>query len=305
MRIYLAGLYTSRGGGNRSTSENVMIAREVAESYPFDLESYHYLKNVSAAPAYYRTKKKTIFLDSGAFSMFTQGIKVSLSDYAAYVKKGKDYIHIASNIDEIGSGHEEQSWKNQKQLERFGAKIQPVHHARDSDEWLQKYLAEGYDYIFLGGMVPESTPYLREWLDHIWGRYLTNKDGTAKTKVHGFGMTTFELMRRYPWYSVDSTTWVLPARVGEILLDLPGRDLRITFGEQSSRIKAWDGHYDTLDSATKRVVDARVIELGYDPKLLRGYYGWRDHFNIGFFRRFMDRPDPTFKAKHKPVSLFT
>ncbi len=214
-------------------SVNLEVARVLAEAYPYDLESFHYLRRVSAAAKYYREKKKDIFLDSGAFSMFTQKIKVDLGEYASYIKKNQDIIHIASNLDEIGRGKEKESYRNQKTLERMGAKIQPVHHARDDDKWLLKYMAEGYDYIFLGGMVPETSKYLKEWLDHIFGKYLTRKDGSAKIKVHGFGLTTVDLMRRYPWYSVDSTSWVLAGRFGNIYLDLPHGDAKIYISDQS------------------------------------------------------------------------
>ena len=50
----------------------------------------------------------------------------------------------------------------------------PVHHVRDKDYWLQRYLDEGYQHICLGGMVGESTATLRRWLDHVWHRYLTD-----------------------------------------------------------------------------------------------------------------------------------
>lgn len=304
MRIYLAGLiqtgFVWRGN---SRSENVLLSEEVRLHYPYDLESYHYLRDTRNAPDYFRHHKKTIFLDSGAFSMFTQNIKVDLNEYATYIKTNKDFIHIASNLDEIGRGKEQESYNNQKILERYGAKIQPVHHARDDDKWLQKYLAEGYDYIFLGGMVPESTPYLRGWLDHIFGKYLVKKDGSAKVKVHGFGLTTTELMRRYPWYSVDSTSWVLAGRFGNIYLDFNDRDIKVCISDRSPRTKDWDQHYDTLDPVAREMVDARLIELGYEPSLLRTHYGWRDHFNIQFFKRFMDRPDPVYIPRQQIPGL--
>lgn len=305
MKIYLAGLiqtgFVWRGN---SRSENVLLSEEIRKAYPYDLESYHYLRDTQNAPAYFREIKKTIFLDSGAFSMFTQNIKVDLAEYAAYIKKNKDFIHVASNLDEIGRGKEQKTWDNQKILEKLGAVIQPVHHARDDDSWLKKYLAEGYDYIFLGGMVPETTKYLRGWLDHIFSRYLTKKNGEAKVKIHGFGLTTLELMQRYPWYSIDSTSWVLAGRFGSIYMDLPHGDTKVYISDQSPARKDWDRHYDSLDPITRKAVDDRCRELGYDPILLRTHYGWRDHFNIAFYKRMMDRPNPRFNSKEQHVNLF-
>jgi hypothetical protein len=295
VKIYLAGiLQTGFTFGKESTSENVMVSDELRAAYPYDLESYHYIGDSQRVIDYLRSKGRTIFLDSGAFSMFTQGIKVDLKKYAQYIIDNADVIHVASNLDEIGAGKEQESYANQKALERMGAKIQPVHHARDDDYWLEKYIGEGYDYIFLGGMVPESAPYLRRWLDRIFDRYLTNPDGTAKIKVHGFGLTAIELMRRYPWYSVDSTSWVLAGRYGFVNVDLPTRDLKIAISDQSPSAKVLGSHYDSLDPVTQRLVRERLEALGYDIEKLRTMYGWRDHANVTYYERMMERPDPRF-----------
>lgn len=303
MRIYLAGMIqTGFVWKGNSRSENVLLTDKIRNEYPNDLESYHYLRKTNGAPDYFRHHKKTIFLDSGAFSMFTQKIKVDLAEYAGYIRRNQDIIHIASNLDEIGQHKEQESYNNQKTLERMGAKIQPVHHARDDDKWLLKYMAEGYDYIFLGGMVPETTNYLRGWLDHIWSRYLTTKSGRAKIRVHGFGLTTLDLIKRYPWFSVDSTSWVMTGRFGSCYLDLPHRDLKIVFSSDSPKRKSFDAHYTTLDPITQRAVRDRVEALGYDVNLLQSHYGWRDHFNIAFFDRIQQRPDPVFLLRE--TSLF-
>jgi hypothetical protein len=59
------------------------------------------------------------------------------------------------------------------------------------------------------------------------GKYLTNPDGT-KVGVHGFGLSAPEPMLRYPWASVDSTTWWRLSRFGFTLMDIPWNDGSIT-----------------------------------------------------------------------------
>lgn len=307
MRIYLAAVYTNDCCGVSKPGSGRIRAKVTHDlEYPWVLESYHYLRDSGSVPLLkaIRTEKKTIFLDSGAFTMFTQGAKVDLGQYTQFIKANKDIIHTASNVDHIGRGGEAISYNNQKLLQKMGANVQPVHHARDTDDWLQKYMAEGYDYIFLGGMVPETTQYLRGWLDHIWGRYLAGKDGSAKIKVHGFGLTTLQLMTRYPWYSVDSTSWLRTGSFGSIFLDLPHGDTKMFMSEKSPRRKDWDQHYDSLSPVARKVVDDRVRELGYDPAKLRTEYAWRDHFNISFFKRMLARPDYKFNRQHQPTQLF-
>ena len=304
MRIYLAAMSSRLAGFGPSgtTNPNKIAGDAMARPYPWKLESYHYLKDNPRAAPYFREQKETLFLDSGAFTMFTKGIRVDLEAYTQFLKDNADWIHTASNVDEIGAGKEEATYRNQKELERLGADVCPVHHARDADKWLQKYLAEGYDYIFLGGMVPETTKYLLGWLDHVWGRYLTRKDGTARVKVHGFGLTTFELMTRYPWFSVDSTSWVQHGSFGCVMVDFPdGRLQRIVVSQDSPMVHDFDRHLDNMSPPERRVVLDRIEELGYDVELLRTHYGWRDNWNINFFARMGPRIAPVFHRRQQGI----
>lgn len=317
MRIYMAGVYHGGRASSGMTSIHLRVSRDY--EYPWVLESFHYAD--ASLVAAIRRNKQTIFLDSGAFSMFTQGVKVDLKKYAQFILSNQDIIHIASNLDVIGAGHEQESYDRQKLLEQYlGNKkdgIKPVHHVRDDDYWLEKYIDEGYDYIFLGGMVPESTPVLMQWLDRIWHQYLTNPDGTPKIKVHGFGLTTNSLIFRYPWFSVDSTSWVMSSRFGSMLMDLPRedgtvKDIKVDFSDKSKKKFEMDSwHFKSLKPDEQEAILARLAELeaerikdpvleaafeeemkckmGYNPEALGKSYGLRDIGNMEYFRRAMNR----------------
>ena len=222
VRIYIAARYNGHRSDPRSNNPHQQAS--ASEEYPYHLESYHYIGR-GQYDEVIRYNKHSMFLDSGAFSMFTLGAEIDLDAYGQFIAERPDYIEVASNVDAIGAGREADSYANQKYLEslKLPVAVCPVHHARDDDRWLVKYLDQGYDYIFLGGMVPESTPYLLGWLDHIWDKYLALPDGTARVKIHGFGLTTFELMDRYPWFSVDSTSWVQIGMFGNILWPVDGK----------------------------------------------------------------------------------
>jgi hypothetical protein len=102
-----------------------------------------------------------------------KGAQIKLEDYARYIHKNKDIIHLAANLDDLHK-REQLTWNNQKALEAMGIKALPVFHTREDPAWLKKYIDAGYDYIALGGMVPESKAWLKHWLDDIWGNYLTS-----------------------------------------------------------------------------------------------------------------------------------
>lgn len=309
-RIYAAGFYSASGVKTiNGVASNLARPDHI-------LESYFYIGKNHEADAI-RKDKRTIFLDSGAFSMFTQGVEVDLDKYAQFIKDNSDIIHVASNLDVIGRDQEQGSYDNQKYLEKLGVSIGPVHHARDRDDWLKRYLDEKYPYIFLGGMVPETTNYLRDWLDHIWERYLTNPDGTARVKIHGFGLTTLELMLRYPWFSLDSTAWVMNSRYGICFVDIEGKTYKVHFSDQSpSRFDDGGWHYSTLKPAEKKKVDDRLAAVeatrikdvdtelwleekagfkqGYNAEAMSKMYGWRDGWNIDYFNRVQARIPKTF-----------
>jgi hypothetical protein len=311
-----------------------LLARAATLAQPQNcLESFHYIGKQQAVVDYIRADKRQIFLDSGSFTAYTKKAEIDIRQYGRFIYKNWDIIETASNLDAIGSA--EQTYANQKTLEGwlkpYGMAVQPVHHIRDDDKWLQRYLDEGYDHISLGGMVPENTPLLRDGLDHLWSKYLTNPDGTPKVKVHGFGLTTRELMFRYPWYSVDSTSWAMTAMFGSCLIDFPEpdgtiRDFKVDFSHRSQKqkdINSW--HFSCLADRHKAVVLARLEELeaeriktpdveqrlerltgfkqGFNPVALGRSYGWRDNFNIQYFKRAENRAVDRFVRTQQ--TLFT
>lgn len=297
VKIYLAARYNGHRVDTRSGNPNIIAA--ASEDYPYHLESYHYVGKHQYDDLI-RYNKHTLFMDSGAFSMYTLGIDVDLDVYGQYLANASDYIEIASNVDAIGAGKERESYDNQKYLEsmRLPVRVCPVHHARDADSWLVKYLDEGYDYIFLGGMVPESTGYLIDWLDHIFDKYLALPDGTARIKVHGFGLTTLELMERYPWYSIDSTSWVQKGMFGAIFINI-GDQIGVTLpvskvghGSKDMNRSLW-----SLDAYTQDLIFKQIRAEGFDPEELATMYGMRDKWNIRFYKRYMQNLRPVFQRK--------
>lgn len=277
MKIYLAGYYNGKAS-----------AYSIEQGqYEWFLESYHYI-NTARHVANIRRDKRTIFLDSGAFSAFTKGVNIRIEDYAAFIKKNSDIIHLASNLDDLHK-REDLTWANQKKLEQLGHKVLPVFHTRENPTWLKKYIDEGYDYIALGGMVAESKQWLRPWLDDIFGSYLVDGRGRPRVKVHGFGLTTIDLILRYPWYSVDSTRWVLLGRYGQILyINDAGVPIIVHISDQSPRRKDWDSHYDTMPLLHKKKLTEEIERRGFNPDELRSIYWKRDLFNIATFKELND-----------------
>lgn len=294
LRIHLAGYYNGKAA-----------VYDLIERYPWYLESYHYIGHNERFAMMIRDNQKIvprhkIFLDSGAFSMFTQGIDVDIPAYVDYIKTHGDIIEAASVLD--GIGDPKLTFENQKILEDSGVEVLPCFHYGEPIEYLEYYIKH-YDYITLGGMVPISTPDLRKWLDYIWEHYLTDEHGWPILKVHGFGLTSLSLMERYPWFSVDSTSWVLTGRYGSIFFPTDDRpDGKMIMSDMSPARKDMDRHYDTLSPPEREAVDQVIGSYGYDPEELRSIYWKRDLWNVDFFHRITDKQVEPFI--HEEQGLF-
>ncbi len=200
MHLYFAG-YTA-------------YAKEAKEAgLDYLLESYLTFRNKKGKGEFITWHKekglldKHIFLDSGAFSAWTRKIKIDIDEYAAFIKQYNKYLTLYANLDVIGDAKGTE--RNQRYLESKGLHPLATFHIGSPYEELEKMIKE-YDYIALGGLVgvPRSRRILH--LDKCFKMIRT------KVKVHGFGVGDFELMLRYPFYSVDNTNWILGGRTGAV-----------------------------------------------------------------------------------------
>jgi hypothetical protein len=144
MRVYLAAmLYNSFYEGSkvyeRLDEREQRAVREVLHI----LDSYHYVGNERMVKRIRATGKR-IFLDSGAFSAYTQGAVMDLSRFCRYIIENQDIIDqvdgllLASVLDAIGDP--DQTWRNQDRMEReFGVRPLPCYHFGEPPEVLDYY----------------------------------------------------------------------------------------------------------------------------------------------------------------------
>jgi hypothetical protein len=291
MRLYLAAVYTNgislHGNVFRRMDDAEKAARLRVQCI---LDSYHYIHKQRDVDAIRRDGAK-VFLDSGAFSAFTQGVEIDLEGYCDYCRRNADIIEFPSVLDGIGDPLK--TWQNQTRMEALGVRPLPCFHYGEDERYLEHYLAN-YDFITLGGMVPINKEQLRFWLDRIWDKYLTDKDGLPRIKVHGFGLTRVDLMERYPWYSVDSSSWVQSAGNGAIMIP----ELGVVFVSLDSPQRKEAGrHFETLTPLEKQVFREAIQRRGFDLERLKTTYLARWAFNLGTYQELSkpDEPPKPFK----------
>lgn len=184
----------------------------------------------------------------------------------------------------------------------------PVYHGDTEVEWLeQTYLKHGCEYVGLSGVVTggknrRTRDYQKlDYLDACF-RKLCFADGRPKVRVHGFAVTAFGLMDKFPFWSVDSATWMKVAMYGKIIM--PGKRTRML--KVSKRSVGEGESYWSLSNQEKERLEDQFQALGFGISKLSdpGAEGTlaRKTFNAKVFIRYIDaRPEVRLKSRFVPM----
>jgi len=176
---------------------------------PKILVSYHYLSIKNDLHnwllSYDVKRRPKIFIDSGAFSALTLGVKIKIDEYCQYLQRYKKHFDIYANLDDMTCP--EKTLENQHYMEKQGLSPIPVFHSGESFKYLE-YYAKRYDYIALGNIVPFAADEkkLIPWIVRCF------KIINGRAKIHGFGLTNWVILNSFPWDSVDSAAWTTAFR---------------------------------------------------------------------------------------------
>jgi len=215
MKLYLAGNFPAMSDPEYEKALYHICIREM-DSYR-RLVSFHFEKEIQTIYNLAKTQRKVdIFLDSGAFSAWSKKLEISMDDYCKHIDKHHEYITIYANLDVIHDG--EGSYRNWRRMRSRGYDPMPVYHAETDPKYLVKYLESGVEHVAIGAISQMTTSARLTNLDDMWRTYLTDDMGLPIRKFHGFGLTAPKIAVKYPWYSVDSTSWVMYGRYGIVLI---------------------------------------------------------------------------------------
>jgi len=126
-------------------------------------------------------------------------------------------------------------------------------------------------------MVGSSTKQLCIWLDRMWDKYLTDGSGRPRLKVHGFGITAIPIMERYPWCSVDSSSWIQSAAFGSIVTPEWGP---LSVSEKSLSRHDAGQHATTLTQIEQDFVLQTLERQGFTYERLSTVYESRAAYNL-------------------------
>lgn len=183
-------------------------------------------------------KPGKLFIDSGAFSAWTKGVKINVKEYIEWLNKRSEYIYLCGQIDVIPGDRvfgatpkqvreaAEATWNNylfmRKRLKNPDALLytfhvgEPIKFLKQALEWTDDN-GNHIPYIALGGMVGKPAKIRDIFLNNCFRTI--RESSNPNVKVHAFGMTDFDLLEKYPIHSADSTSWIMVGAMGNIMSD--------------------------------------------------------------------------------------
>ena len=189
---------------------------------------------------------ESFLLDSGAFTFLSN--QTANIDWTAYVRKYADFIkrrqiqnYFELDIYKIIGKQRTEELRDMLQ-QMTGIACIPVWHRHLGREYLEQ-LASNFSYIAFGGFAigdirPSEYRFIPELLK-ICERY--------KCRVHGLGFTSQPWLKKCPFFSIDSSTWVSGQRFGrlfefkngELKGYSPPKGFRATRRTWTETLKAW------------------------------------------------------------------
>lgn len=255
------------------------------------LVSYFYIrKNLSywdrMLPVF-KSEGGIFMTDSGAFSFMGKFSEESdeyekmqteefwlpyLNDYIAWIRKYKDYIFCAANLDldRIVGFDIVDKWNKEyfEPLEKeTGVQIVYVaHESAESDaDFMPRFKEYCRKYKYVGAN--------QTWKNYAAQIYQTVKH--YKVRIHGFAWTQLDLLKHYPFFSADSVTWLGGVRFGTTY-DYDGKNFSTIDYKHKYRRKARKVKYIKAGVDYEEVLKETRINI--NKMNLLGWMGFRQEF---------------------------
>jgi len=301
------------------------------------LASKHYPEQVIRAIDYAQeVEGVNLIIDSGAFSVWNLGGKLDVNEYIDFLSDFKvkhmskfNEVHFV-NLDVIPGNQgdkfittqqvreaADEGFENYLKLRDQGwDNVIHVFHQGESTEVLGRLLDTDPDYIGVSPSNDSMTKARKDWLTDTFN-YIEKRQGYVKT--HGFAVTSIELMNKFPWFSVDSTSWFMIGMYGKLCipLDIHGKIIADDFTPifDKFEVSLSERKKNSTDSYNHVFLHNRAMANEIDRYMDYLYKKYQisrkqlcDHKNEGrvaanlaMFLRFEQQEKPQF---HKPVSMF-
>lgn len=248
-----------------------------------------------------------LFIDSGAFSAHTRGAEVDVDAYCDYLNSIDDQLYVFAQVDKIPgvfrqpkthaqvSDAPKLSWENYLHMRKklkSPEKLLPIFHQGEAFSWLKNMLEwvdENGNHIGYIGLSPANDVQTEAKRDFISKCFDVIKDSSnPDVKTHAFGMTSLDLLEKFPFTSADSTTWILIGAMGSVLTKWGPVTL------SSSNLGARN-HLRGMPKEARDEFESYVVSHGFTVAALEDDYKQRIIFNIKYLKEWAEN------YQYKPV----
>jgi hypothetical protein len=214
----------------------------------------------------------SVALDSGAYSVWRRGVEVDIGEYADYCARLADALEWYANLDVIGDWRA--GLRNLFALERRALSPVPVFHLGEPWGLLEDFVC-AYPRVALARGAGITLRRTRRMLDEIFSRF-SDADGAPMVRFHGFRMTDRRMMARFPFESVDSTTWIAGSAWDALPTD-GGRASGFSFLSDAQKARIWLSFFDAIPKASRFTNPQGGLQESLTMAPMRSDYASRQH----------------------------
>lgn len=179
--------------------------------------------------------KGKLMIDNGAFTVHRQGGTVDITAYIDWLNDNDEYIDYAIALDDIPGiwGQPKTliqlqespvtTWKNYLYMisrMKSPEKLLPVFHMRENFSYLEKMCNSELllsNYICISGNKELTNSDREDWYVECFNVIKQSK--RSNVNVHCLGSATISNAEKFPFTSMDATSWIMTGANGGILTD--------------------------------------------------------------------------------------
>lgn len=219
--------------------------------------------------------KGKLMIDNGEFTFHRHGGSLDIDEYIDWINDNDEYIDYAIALDKIPGKWglprtlkdyqeaSEKTWQNYNYMKskvKNYKKLLPVFHMSEDFEYLRRYLAlPDLEYICISGFKDLTNKQREQWYEKCF--YEITHSNHPDIKVHCLGSATISNAVKFPFTSMDATSWIMTAANGSILTDFGpiyiGKSVKLTPQENEAVQEILDKYgyqlQDAIDNYRVRV----------------------------------------------------
>lgn len=174
-----------------------------------------------------------LFIDSGAYTAHTQHKMVDVDDYIDFINEYSEHFECIAQLDTIPGEYKqkktvqqlaeapEHSWENYLYMidkVKEPKKILPIYHQGEDFyhlsrmlEWTDKN-GEHIPYIGISPANDLTKAKKLDWISQCF--WIIKNSSNPNVKTHAFGFTALDALEAFPFYSADSTSYIIASSSG-------------------------------------------------------------------------------------------